>query len=72
MANADFGVRQFINLLVVALRYYNRHKARIDPNLAPSVLDALELLGPLVEIIAAHNVPGRDPFVADNLGGDGL
>lgn len=69
MANPDFGVREFINLLVIALEFYLRHKANIDENLEPQTKSNLESLAGVLNSLRAMNIPGPNPVVPDQSSG---
>lgn len=70
MANPDFGVREFINLLLALLAFYLRHKPNIDANLQEGTVATLENLVALMPAFQAMNIPGPNPVVPTQEGGD--
>lgn len=56
----EFGVRQFVNLMLLALRFYDRHKSAIDLVVPVEVAAALSLLDSVSVQIQALNQPGPD------------
>jgi hypothetical protein len=69
MATSNFGVRAFLNLLLVLIHLYLRHKDTIDNHLAPALLDAVITIVGAEQSIREANPRGPDPFVPTNIGG---
>lgn len=55
-----FGTRQFVHLLVLALREYLRHKDKIDPDLPTGTETAIATLVAAIEALLALNPPGPE------------
>jgi hypothetical protein len=55
-----FGTRQFVHLLVLALREYLRHKDQIDPDMPTGGTAAIEVLVGLIADLLALNPPGPE------------
>lgn len=63
MPNIDFGVREWVNLMVTMLELYLRHKENIDALLNDPTKSAMDVLAASLNLIAAMNVEGPDPNV---------
>lgn len=55
-----FGTREFVHLIVMAIRLYLRHKDTIDPDLDPTWVTAMTTLVNAVEALLALNPPGPE------------
>jgi len=55
-----FGTRQFVHLLILAIREYLRHKPTIDPDLPSGGEAAIMTLVDLAEALLALNPPGPE------------
>jgi len=58
MASSEFGVRQFVNLVLLLIEFYLRHKDAIDDNLPAAVAIGMTDMAGLVDEIRAVNAPG--------------
>jgi hypothetical protein len=58
MASTYFGVREYVNIMLLLLSFYGRHKNNIDDALGTELAEAMSLLLDATEIIQALNPPG--------------
>lgn len=58
MASETFGVREFVNLCIVLLHFYLRHKEDIDAAVEPGITSALDTLVANINALQDLNPPG--------------
>lgn len=58
MSQANFGVREFVNLCLALLSFYNRHRDNIDDAVGPTVATALHAVADAEDAIRALNAFG--------------
>jgi hypothetical protein len=58
MAQATFGVREFVNLFLFFIAFYNRHRDNIRDAAGDTVGDALDTLASAEDAIRALNAFG--------------
>lgn len=58
MPSPTFGVRGFVQLILVAIAFYNRHRDNIDDAVGPTVASALHIVADAEDAIAALNAFG--------------
>lgn len=61
MPSTEFGVREFLNLLLAFLSFYQRHQVNIDEHLNGPTKDALHVLVSWVPQISSMVLPGPNP-----------
>lgn len=65
MANLEFGVRQFLNLVVILLAFYQRHKSNIDEHLNDTTRGAMNNLLVALPLLEAMRIIGPNPTTPD-------
>lgn len=55
-----FGTREFVRLLIAALREYLRHKENIDQDVGTSATAAIMTLVDIIDTLLALNPPGPE------------
>jgi len=58
MASENYGVREFVNLIVFLISFYLRHKDNIDDAVGPTVASALSTVANAVDEIKELNAFG--------------
>lgn len=58
MAGTEFGVREFVNLALAFIAFYNRHRDNISDAVGPTVTAALDAIASAEDAIRVLNVFG--------------